>query len=100
MSYTSFNFFLFVAEAMICYFCFPWKQQKWVILLAASYIFYLLAGYKFAFFILFTTASTYAAAIAMEQISVHSSQVLAESKTSWDRNQKKEYKNKAKKKKR
>lgn len=99
MSYTSFNFFLFVAAAMICYFCFPWKQQKWVVLLAASYIFYLLAGYKFAFFILFTTASTYAAAIAMEQISVRSSQVLAENKTNWDRSRKKEYKNKVKKKK-
>lgn len=97
MSYTSFNFFLFVSAVMVCYFCFPWKQQKWTVLLAASYIFYLLAGYRYAAFILFTTASTYAAAIFIERISDRSKQVLSENKQTWDKSQKKDFKNKVKK---
>lgn len=100
MSYTSFNFFLFVAAVMVCYFCFPWKQQKWIVLLVASYTFYLLAGYRYAAFILFTTTCIYAAALVIERISEQSAQVLAVNKQVWDKNQKKNYKRKIKQQKR
>lgn len=92
MGYTSMNFFLFVAVVMLLYFRFPWKQQKWIVLLGASYVFYLLAGYRYAAFILFTTASTYFSAIQMDRIADQSGQILAENKNTWDREAKKAHK--------
>ena len=53
---------------MIVYFLFPIKKHKWFVLLAASYVFYLFAGYKYAAFILITTVSTYLAALQIERI--------------------------------
>ncbi len=56
MAYTSLKFFLFLAVVMLVYFRFPWKQHKWVVLLGASYFFYLLVSYRLVAYIVFTTA--------------------------------------------
>ena len=95
MAYTSLKFFLFVAAVMLLYFGCPWKQHKWVVLLAASYFFYLMAGYRFAAYILFTTLSTFLAALFIEKITTETKQTLAEHKKDWDREQKKTFKNQA-----
>lgn len=100
MAYTSLNFFIFIAVVMLLYFCFPWKQHKWVVLLAASYFFYLLVSYRLVAFLLFTTGSTYASALWLERISAHTKQTIAAHKGEWDRQQKKAFKSQAVRKKR
>ena len=96
ISYTSLNFLLFVAATMLFYFALPLKRQKWVVLLVASMFFYAVAGYKYAYFILFTSLSTYLIALWIEKISRDSKAALKKNKSEWDRNQKKAYKNKIK----
>lgn len=96
MSFTTINFILFAAAAVLLYFLLPLKKYKWTVLLAASYFFYLCAGYKFAVFILFTTISTYLFALWIEKVSQKSKATVKENKSVWDREQKKKYKNKIK----
>lgn len=100
MTYTSLNFILFVLVTMLVYFLFPAKKFKWVVLLAASYVFYLFAGYKYIFFILFTTATTYLFAIWINRISDRSKSLLKQNKAEWDKEKKKKFKNSTKVKKR
>jgi len=100
LSYTSFGFLIFVLITTCVYFLFPVKKYQWTVLLAASYIFYLFAGYRYAAFLLITTLSTYGAAMAVDAIAKKAKQVLKEHKTEWDKDQKKAYKNKIKAKKR
>ena len=96
ISYTTLNFICFVFVTMLVYFLFPAKKYKWTVLLAASMFFYAVAGYKYAFFILFTTLSTYLIALWISHVSAHSKKLLKEKKKEWDKDQKKKYKNKIK----
>ena len=81
---------------MLLYFALPLKKCKWPVLLVASIFFYAVAGYKFAFFILFTSLSTYFIALWIQHVSNSSKALLKTKKSEWDRNQKKAYKNKIK----
>ena len=81
---------------MLVYFLFPAKKYKWTVLLAASLFFYAVAGYRFAYFILFTTLSTYLIALWIDRISKNSKTLLKSKKSEWDKNQKKAYKNRIK----
>lgn len=92
MSYTTLKFLFFVAVVFAAYFLFPVKKYKWTVLLAASYYFYLLTGYKYAAYILFTTATTYAGALWMDRIAQRAKLTLEENKKLWDRDQKKTFK--------
>ncbi len=96
ISYTTLNFICFVFVTMLVYFLFPAKKYKWTVLLAASMFFYAVAGYKYAFFILFTTLSTYLIALWISHVSAHSKKLLKEKKKEWDKDRKKKYKNKIK----
>lgn len=96
MSFTTINFILFAAAAVLLYFLLPLKKYKWTVLLAASYFFYLCAGYRFAAFILFTTISTYLFALWIDRVSQKSKATVKENKAVWNREQKKKYKNKIK----
>ena len=96
ISYTTLNFICFVFVTMLVYFLFPAKKYKWTVLLAASMFFYAVAGYKYAFFILFTTLSTYLIALWISHVSAYSKKLLKEKKKEWDKDQKKKYKNKIK----
>ena len=96
LSYTTLNFLFFVLLTMLLYFIFPVKKYKWTILLAASVFFYAVMGYKYAFFILFTSLSTYLIALWIERVSVKSKKLLKEKKKDWDRDQKKKYKSRIK----
>lgn len=100
MSYTSLNFILFIGITALVYFLFPIKKYQWSVLLAASYIFYMFAGYKYAAFLMFTTLSTYAAALWIDRIAVEANTQLKEHKADWDKAYKKEYKNRIKSRKR
>ena len=96
MSYTSFKFLVFVCITAIAYFLFPSKKYQWTVLLAASYIFYLFAGYKYVAFLLITTATTYLSALWIDKITQNSKAELKAHKADWDKDQKKEYKNRIK----
>ena len=100
MSYTSFNFFLFVSVAALIYFLFPLKRFRWVVLLCANMFFYAVAGYRWSMFILFTTASTYLAALWIENISFRSRKLLQEKKGEWSREAKQAFKNRTTRRKR
>lgn len=100
MNYTSLNFILFVALTVLVYFLFPFKKQKWTVLLVASYVFYLFAGYKYVAFILFTTVSTYLFALWINRIGLKSKETLKLNKQTWDKDKKKKFKNSIKHKKR
>ena len=100
MTYTSLNFLFFVLAVALVYFIFPWKKFRWTILLAASAIFYCLASYKYAAFILFTAISTLLFGIWIEKVNNNGKALLKERKGDWDREQKKAFKNRLKVKKR
>jgi len=100
VSYTTIRFLVFVAVVLVAYFAFPVKKYQWTILLIASYWFYLLTGYRYAAYILFTTGTTYLSALWMDIIAKRAKQVLEENKKIWDRDQKKAFKAQAKQRKR
>ena len=91
MSYTSLAFFIFVAVVAVLYFKFPVKKYQWTVLLAASYFFYLYAGYRYTAYILITTVTTYYAALWIDRITAKSKETLKEHKADWDKEQKKEF---------
>lgn len=92
MAYTSLKFFIFLAVVALLYFGCPWKKYRWTVLLAGSYFFYLMAGYRFAAYLLFTTISTWLGALYIDQIAQQTKATVAAHKTEWDREQKKNYK--------
>ncbi len=66
MQFTSVSFILFAIVTVLLYFTVPKKIQWWV-LLAASYVFYAMAGVEYLFFILYTTLVTYFTACLMQR---------------------------------
>ena len=66
MSLVSNTFLLFTAAAVILYYLVP-SKVKWIVLLAASYLYYLAGGARYLFFILYSTIVTYAFAILIEK---------------------------------
>ena len=100
LNFASLNFLAFVSVTILLYFLFPLKKQKWVVLLVSSYTFYLLAGYKYAYFIVFTTITTYLTALWLDRISKNSKAKIKQNKAQWSREEKKKYKSSIKIKKR
>jgi len=66
MSFTTPIFLIFLVFVVIIYFLIPRKFQ-WLVLLIASYTFYLFSGFGKAIFLLFATAVTFFAGILMER---------------------------------
>ena len=100
MGYTTITFLIFVLLVTAAYYWFPVKKYQWTVLLAASYLFYLWASWKAATFILITTITVYLAALVMHTNSERVRETTALHKTDWNREQKKQYKEKMKKKRR
>lgn len=97
MSFASVQFIVFLAILFLLYYLLP-KKTQWIVLLAASYVFYLFAGVKYLAFILFTTITTYAAAMLMNGNIEKQKAYLTENKASLSRQEKKAYKATIKKK--
>lgn len=96
LSYTSLQFLIFVIVAVAVYFLFPVKKQKWTVLLAASCLFYLAAGYRYAAYLLFTTLSIYLAARRLESVSARAKECLKLHRADWDKEEKRAYRDKVK----
>lgn len=84
MSLTSFWFLIFTAALLIVYYAVPGKY-RWMVLLAASMVFYCWAGIKNALYILITAASTYGATLWMHRLSQRQKQYLKEHKAELSR---------------
>lgn len=91
MQFTSFGFLACLAVLLVVYYLIP-KKTQWILLLVASYAFYILAGMEYLLFILFTTATTYLAARWMGMHLAKQDAFLAENKASMTREERKEYK--------
>ena len=91
MQLTSVSFLLFAAVTLVLYYLIP-KKVQWVLLLIASYCFYLWAGLSYAAFILLTTLSTYGATMLMAGNLEKQAKYLAENKQTLSREERKAYK--------
>ena len=92
MSFISSKFLIFMVLTAAVYFLFPVKKYQWTVLLAASYVFYLFSGWQYLAYILLTTGTSWAAAKRMEAINSASKAVIKEHRDTWDKEQKKLYK--------
>ncbi len=99
MSFTSFAFLIFVGAVVLVYYLAPLKY-RWIVLLAASYFYYLQASARSFVFILLTTVVTFYGAFFIHRIDQKNKQFLAENKKTLSRDEKKALKEAAGKSKR
>ena len=92
MSLISVRFVLFLVLTSVLYFAFPVRKYQWTVLLAASCLFYLFFGWQYIAFILVTAATSWAAAIRMDQTATASRAELKAHREDWDKEQKKAWK--------
>lgn len=98
MLFTSFEFIVFIAIVFVLYYALP-KKMQWPLLLIFSYIFYFMADWRYLFFIVTTTISTYFISIKMEKINNAQNEYIKLHKEEMSREDKKAYKAKMKAKK-
>jgi len=98
MSFTSFEFFVFLLVFFVVYFLVP-KKYQWIVTLLASYIFYVYASLPAALFLIFTTVSTFYTGVLMGKANEQYAKTLASDGDNLTREQKKLYKAENKKKK-
>ncbi|MBQ6623435.1 MAG: MBOAT family protein [Mogibacterium sp.] len=92
MTFTSLLFALFVAITIIAYYVLPLGKYQWVVLLAASYFFYVYNSYKYTAFILFTTITIYLATKAMDSITTKARATFKANKANWSKEEKSSFK--------
>ncbi len=93
MSLISLQFAIFVLLAVVVYYLCP-KKYRWVVLLAASYAYYLIICNKYIIYMLVTTVSTYLGALAIEAGYEKQSATVKAHKKEWSREERKAYKQK------
>lgn len=98
MAFTSFAFLIFVAAVVIVYYLTPAKY-RWVVLLLASYGYYLQASAKSFAFILTTTVVTFYGAQYIDRVDKAQKKYVAENKAELTREERKASKEAAGKKK-
>ncbi len=96
MSFTSYEFILAVGVVIALYYLIP-KRFQWMFLLVASYALYFQAGPSYLIYISITTLGTYLAARRISRLNDEKSAYLKENKTTLDKEAKKEYKDRMKK---
>ncbi len=96
MLFTSLAFFIFLAVTLILFYILP-KKFQWIVLLVASFVFYISFSWKFLFFIISTIVTIYGATYGIDKINRQQDKFLEENELNLE--QKKEYKAKNKKKK-
>ncbi len=97
MSFTSFEFFCFLAITVLLYYVIP-KKLQWVLLLIASLVFYAFAGGFYLPYILITIISSYIVSMLIKKNADKEKTYIAANKEALDKEQRKKYKAKEKKK--
>ena len=77
MLFTSLAFFIFLAVTLIFFYALP-KKCQWIVLLVASFIFYLSFSWKFLFFIISTIVTIYGATYGIDKVNKTQEKYLAE----------------------
>jgi len=95
----SFSFIIFVCILLVLYYT-VMKNRQWVLLLLASYLFYLANDYKYFVYMVFTTWLTFAGAKKIEKYAGEQKEQLSLHKEDWGKEEKKIYKGMMAKKKR
>lgn len=91
MSLVSLQFFVFLLCVSILYFLLP-LGKRWIVLLLASYLFYLTSSVKMTVFLLLTTLTTFYAGRRLGSLNEETAAWLAAHKKELDREGKKQYK--------
>lgn len=94
MLLTSYNFVIFILICFVLYYLIP-KRFQWILLLAASYVFYFMAGAFYPLFILATSVITYGTAIWIGKRRERDQAYLSARKGEMSREEKKAYRVKA-----
>lgn len=95
MLFTSYEFIGFIAVLFCVYYCVP-KRLQWPLLLAASYLFYFIAGPEYLIYILVTTVTTFLAACLIEENSAHQNAYIKDHKAQLSKEDKKQFKKRQK----
>lgn len=95
MLLTSYDFLGFLAVLFLIYYLIP-RRWQWKLLLAASYIFYFIAGPEYLVYILTTTVTTYFAALQIQRNIQRQSAWLKEHREELSREEKRIYKDRQK----
>lgn len=96
MLFTSYGFLSFLLVLFLLYYLIP-KKYQWMLLLAASYIFYFMAGAYCLIYILVTTVTVYLLGCKIENLREEQSRFLKEHKAELGKEEKKAYKSGIKK---
>lgn len=99
MTYTTVAFAVFAFFTILIYYLIPNKKYQWVVLLVASFSFYLYNSYRYAFYILCTTITIFLAAKFIEKYAAETKALAKGKKGEFSRSEIKEFKNQRKKKK-
>ena len=99
MAFTSFYFLIFVAAVICVYYVAP-RRYRWVVLLAASYAFYLISSARTFVFLLLTTIVTFFGGRYIGRQNTEHKKYLAEHKESLSKDEKKRLKAEVQKRKR
>ena len=91
MELISAAFAAFTVIFLIAYYVCP-KRFRWMVLLLASYCYYIIICGKYVAFILFTTASTYFGAVFIDILLETQKRTIKENAKSWSREQRRAYK--------
>ncbi len=88
MSFVSLTFLAFLLGTVVLYYLVP-KRIQWVLLLIASYVFYLAGGLKTVVYLLFTTATVYFGGLALDALNRRKRDIPKEKKQALARNKRK-----------
>ena len=97
MELISLKYSIFVLILLALYYCFP-KKCRWGVLLLGSISYYIIICKWYVIFILLTILTTYFSAVAIDAMLKKQDAVVKEHKAEWDRQTRKEYREKGRKK--
>jgi D-alanyl-lipoteichoic acid acyltransferase DltB (MBOAT superfamily) len=97
LQFTSVSFLLFAVMTLLVYFTVP-KRVQWMVLLVASYVFYLFAGAQYLIFIVYTTLISYLTALWMQKRADAEDAFVAANRDTMEKAERKAYRAKEKKK--
>jgi D-alanyl-lipoteichoic acid acyltransferase DltB (MBOAT superfamily) len=95
MLFNSLPFVCFLAATLLLYYLVP-KKCQWVLLLAASYVFYWIADWRYLIFIAVTTVSVWFLALKIEGINKEQTDYLKQHKTEMSKDERQAYKGRMK----
>lgn len=97
MELISLKYAIFVIALLVLYYCFP-KKYRWYVLLAGSMAYYVIICKWYVLFIIFTICTTYGSTIWIDKLLKEQNAIVKSHKEDWDRQTRKEYKEKGRKK--